>query len=124
MAISSSEARVYEREGEMEEERKGKKNPGELLEYLLSPEDPNQSVFLFQKQGGMCLLNLVQHWKSGIHSLSYKILRRPVTKLEKEFIITQTLIIMPNGTSFSPLLGREHEAFLCIKDSYIFSVEE
>ena len=48
MTISSSEARVYEREGEMEEERKGEKNPRELLEYLLSPTDPNQSVFLFQ----------------------------------------------------------------------------
>lgn len=81
---------------------RGKKNPRELLEYLLSPEDPNQSVFLFQKQGEICLLNLVQHWKAGIHSLSYKILRRPVTKLEKEFIITQTLIIMTIGLHFSP----------------------
>ena len=67
IAISSSEAEVYERQGEMEEERKGKKNPRELLEHLLSPEDPNQSVFLFQKQGGMCLLNHVQNWKPGMY---------------------------------------------------------
>lgn len=81
---------------------RGKKNPRELLEHLLSPEDPNQSIFLFQKQDGMCLLNLVQNWKPGIYSLRYKILRRPVTKLEKEFIITQTLIFMTTGTLLLP----------------------
>ena len=66
MTISSSEARVYEREGEMEEERKGEKNPRELLEYLLSPKDPNQSVFLFQWDMLAQSRPALEAWKSFI----------------------------------------------------------